>query len=293
MNILFSPQAKHLLFFYFLELIHAGNISVSKSDPQSAPPPGSECQTRLKNSKTQLLTHPALRDLNTKVDFFSLNQKAFKKIFLPLLAVVVLSSNLDQFLNIQLESALNNPEGAQQQVYLYGFFALISGTVFPVILLSLCLYSLNSLLNWRNSLEEFLSKYLNQIFIESFRSWGKIILWSLLFILPGIWKFIEYSLVPFIVTSMPEYDEGKVDALEASAKLVKKHWLKVTCILVLFHLFIPAIISVLFDSYRLIWKTPFGSLLLSALDTYLLLISVQLLFNILTSEVKKHEQSYI
>jgi hypothetical protein len=243
--------------------------------------------------KTLALTHVWLRGLTNIVSFFAINQKAFKKIFMLLFPVVVLSGNLDQFLNLQLEMALNNPDGAQRLIYLYGFLTIVSGAIFPVLLFSLCIFAIKSQLEDKHSLEEFIAKYLNQIFIESFRSWGKIILWSLLLILPGIWKFIEYSLVPFIVTSLPEYQDGKVDALRASAKLAKKQYLKTSCVLVIFHLFIPAIFSVVFDSYRLIWKTPIGSLLLSALDTYLLLLSVQLLFYIFTSEVKKHDQSYI
>lgn len=96
-------------------------------------------------------------------------------------------------------------------------------------------------------------------------------------------------MVPFVVTGSQRYDEGKIDALQASAGVFRKHWFKITGILILFHLFIPLILTSLFDSYRLLWKTPVPSLVLNLLDTYLLIISTQLLFNVFQDEVKRHE----
>ncbi|UOF02178.1 hypothetical protein [Bdellovibrio reynosensis] len=223
------------------------------------------------------------------MNFFAENLKVFKRIFFPLFALVVLSSNLDQYLNLHIENALRDPTGAQQQVLFYGFFAILSSILFPVLLIGCCLYALNSLYNWADDLEVFLKKHLNQMYIESLRAWGKTLLWSLLFILPGFWKYLQYSLVPFVVTSSQRYDLGKEDALQRSAEVVNKHWGKILGILFLFHLFIPMMVTTLFDSYRLIWKTPVQSLMLSALDTYLLLVSTHILFNIFKREVKQHD----
>lgn len=223
------------------------------------------------------------------MNFFAENLKVFKKVFLPLFALVILSSNIDQYLNLKMENALRDPAGVQSQVIYYGFFSILSSILFPVLLMSIILYALNNLQDIEKSLEDFWSKNLNQMYIETLRSWGKTLLWSLLFILPGIWKYIELSLVPFVVTSSKDYDEGKVDALKASARIVRRHWFKVLGLLVLFHLFIPGILASIFDAYRLIWKTPLQSLLLSALDTYLLLISTHILFNIFRSEVRRHD----
>lgn len=239
------------------------------------------------------LTHPLFPEVNTEVNFFTENLRVFKKVFLPLFALVIFSSNVDQYLNLQMENALSNPEGAQQQIYVIGFLSILSSVIFPVLLMTLALYALNSLSDITKSLDTFLHKNLSQIFIETLRSWGKTLLWSLLFILPGLWKYIEYSLVPLVVTSSRDYDDGKEDALKRSSQIVRKHWLKVTGVFVLFHLFFPICLSVFFDSYRLIWKTPFASLTLSALDTYLLLISIHILFNIFKSEEKKHGPTHV
>ena len=159
--------------------------------------------------------------------------------------------------------------------------------IFPVLLIATALFALSTIADV--ALGDFFKKYLNQIFIESLRAWGKTLLWSLLLVLPGVWKNLELSLVPFVVTSSEKYDEGKLDALKASTIVFRRHWFKILAVLFIFHLFVPLILTSLFDSYRLIWKTPIASLLLSLLDTYLILVSTQLLFNIFQNEVRKHE----
>ncbi|MEK2688850.1 hypothetical protein [Bdellovibrio sp. GT3] len=220
--------------------------------------------------------------------FFTENLTVFKRVAFPLFVLLVLSSNIDQFLNQQVETALRNPLGATPQVYWFGFLSIISSILFPILLITTALYAMQYK-KVAASLSDFYGRYINQVFIETLRTWGKTLLWGLLFILPGIWKFLEYSMVPFVVTGSQRYDEGKIDALQASAGVFRKHWFKITGILILFHLFIPLILTSLFDSYRLLWKTPVPSLVLNLLDTYLLIISTQLLFNVFQDEVKRHE----
>lgn len=226
------------------------------------------------------------------MNFFTENLQAFKKIALPLFTLAILSNNVDQYLNIQVEEALRNPSGIQKSILIYGFLLIFFNIVFPVLMTTLALFSLFSLKSKAMSLSGFIDKHLNQLFIETLRAWGKTLLWSMVFLLPGIWKYLHYSLVPFVVAGSPLYREGRVDALQASTSIVSKHRVKVLGIFILFHLFIPIVLSALFDAYRLIWKTPLASLLLSLLDTYLLIISTHLLFKIFTSEVKQ-DDSYV
>lgn len=223
------------------------------------------------------------------MNFFAENLKVFKKVFLPLFALVVLSSNIDQYLNLKMETALRDPLGVQTQVIYYGFFSILSSVLFPVLLVSIALYALNNLDSTTRTLQDFWDKYLNQMYIETLRAWGKTLQWTLLLIIPGIWKYVELSMVPFVVTSSQAYDEGRIDALKGSAQVVRRRWFVILAILVLFHLFIPGVLTTVFDAYRLIWKTPLQSLLLSALDTYLLLVSTHILFNIFRSEVRRHD----
>ncbi len=221
--------------------------------------------------------------------FFAESLQVFKKVFIPLFLLVVVSTSIDQYLNLYIENALQDPMGAQQQVYFFGFLSLISAVVFPTLLVTTALYALNLQIGWTQSLGPFLKKNLNQVYIENLRAWGKTLLWALLFILPGIWKYIQYTMVPLVVTSSQKYDSGAEDALAASSKIVRHNWFKILLILFTFQIFVPLVLASVFSSYRLIWKTPAQSLALSALDTYLLLFSTHLLFIIFRNEVRKHD----
>lgn len=222
------------------------------------------------------------------MNFFAENLKVFKKAALPLFLLVVLSNGIDQYLNIQVEAALQNPLGANTQAYFFGFLSILSSVVFPILLILTALYAMISTKPWGNLLA-FFRNFLKQIFIETLRAWGKVLLWSLLFIIPGIWKYLELCLVPFVVTSSEAYAEGKLDALQASRAVFLRHWRKILGILFVFHFFLPLILTSFFDSYQLLWKTPLASLALSLLDTYLILVSTQLLFNVFQSEVSRHD----
>lgn len=223
------------------------------------------------------------------MNFFAENLKVFKKVFVPLFALVIISSNIEQYLNLEMEGALRSPLGMQPEVYLFGFLSIVSSILFPVLLTTVALYALVHWNELTDNLGEFLKKNLNQMYIETLRSWGKSLLWSLLFVLPGLWKFLMYSMVPYVVTGSKVYQDGNIDALKASTDIVKKHWFKVLVVFFVFHVFIPVLLSTLFDSYRVLWNTPVLSLILSGLDTYLLLLSTHILFIIFRSEVRRHD----
>lgn len=203
---------------------------------------------------------------------------------MPLFIAVVISSNVDQYLSLAVEKAITNPDGAQQAVYFFGFLSIISSLIFPVLLTLIALFAVSAVQS-HNSLESFFKRYTNQVYIETLRAWGKTLLWSLLLILPGLWKYIEYIFVPFVVVESTPYQEGHEDALKASSHIVRKHFFKVLGVIALFHFFIPLLLTALFDQYRLLWGTPIASLALNFLDTYLLLFSTQLLFAIFQREV--------
>ncbi len=68
---------------------------------------------------------------------------------------------------------------------------------------------------------EFARVYAVPLMAESLRALAMTILWTLVFILPGAYKYVRYFLVGYVVVSDPDYKNGKVDALEESNRLVK------------------------------------------------------------------------
>ena len=59
------------------------------------------------------------------------------------------------------------------------------------------------------------------LFVEGLRMTAYILLWSIAFIIPGIYKQVRYIFVPFVVLLDLRYQKGEVDALEQSAELTK------------------------------------------------------------------------
>ena len=68
---------------------------------------------------------------------------------------------------------------------------------------------------------EFARIYAMPLMTESLRALAMTILWTLVFILPGVYKYVRYFLVGYVVVADPEYHNGKVDALKESNRLVK------------------------------------------------------------------------
>ena len=98
--------------------------------------------------------------------------------------------------------------------------------------------------------------------LESIRAWGYTFLWCFLFIIPGVIKYCYYLLAPLVVAFSKKYHCGAIDALDASTYIFKKIWPKYTSYLFVFGVFIPMILSTVFDEYLLfsshyIWATFF------------------------------------
>lgn len=68
---------------------------------------------------------------------------------------------------------------------------------------------------------QIVSRYGWPLFVEGLRMTGYILLWSILFILPGLYKQIRYLFVPFVVLFDSLYHRGEVDALDRSSQLSK------------------------------------------------------------------------
>lgn len=77
--------------------------------------------------------------------------------------------------------------------------------------------------------KEFFKKTTLPLTAESLRSFTRIILWSLAFILPGVVVFCRLWFVPYIVFVDPTYTT-QPDAVARSYALTKTNWLQITAI---------------------------------------------------------------
>jgi len=229
------------------------------------------------------------------VKIFVRNLQIFKRIGLALFVLTLVYTSLDQLLMINIDAALKNPQGGMQLVWFYGFFSLVLGIIFPILGILIVVYGAKTPEANEKGLLEFIQKTIEPMSIEILRSWGKTLLWSLLLLLPGLWKYTEYTLIPFVVALSPKYQRGEEDALLASARLVKSNLLKICAILTFFHLIFPSLLTVFFDDYRLIWDTPIAAVLLTLVDVFLFIFSTQLLLMVFESEGQgsSHAESYV
>jgi hypothetical protein len=214
------------------------------------------------------------------VTFISRNLLIFKRIGLPLYVLTLVYTSIDQLLTINIDESLRSPTGALGTVWMLGFVSLVLGILFPILGILVVLYGAKHSDPNEQGLLQFIKKFLSQVSIEILRSWGKTLLWSLLFLLPGLWKYIQFTMIPFIVTLSNRYQQGEKDALEFSSRIVRNHLAKVLGILLLFHFFIPSLLTVLFDDYRLVWSTPIPALMLTFIDVYFFIFSTQALLTI-------------
>jgi len=71
----------------------------------------------------------------------------------------------------------------------------------------------------------------HQTLIEDLRKTMSVLLWSLAFIIPGIFRWIRLTFTCFVSLLNPSYQEGKIDALEKSSQLVKGHGIAIALLL--------------------------------------------------------------
>ncbi len=224
------------------------------------------------------------------MSFFKENLRLFSKVFPFVFGLNLISNICNQWLTARLELLLKASGKFEEGVFFYGALSVLSTLVFPVLMTSTTLWgvqqvSLRSTTLGSNlpgpSFVAFLRKYFEQILIETLRAWGKSFQWFLCFIVPGFIVLVFYYLVPFVVVLSENYERGQIDALKTSVKIAKTKWFQLSCALLIFGFAVPVYISTVFDSYYLIWKTPVSTLLVNAFETYWIIFTPHLIFQII------------
>jgi hypothetical protein len=72
-----------------------------------------------------------------------------------------------------------------------------------------------------SSFWKFSKMHTKQLLVESIRALAVTLMWALLLVIPGIFKYLRFSFVSYVVVADPEYNIGNRDALEYSNELIK------------------------------------------------------------------------
>ena len=69
--------------------------------------------------------------------------------------------------------------------------------------------------------EPYASPYLGSFFAEYLRMLAQVLLYTLLFLLPGFYRYCQLVFVPFVALFSRQYRSGDLDAIRASERLTK------------------------------------------------------------------------
>ena len=152
--------------------------------------------------------------------------------------------------------------------------SMILSLVFPL----LCLLIILAQSNEKSSIS-YLKQHFSQCLRESLRAWGKVILWSILLIIPGLIQMVRMAFVPFIAIYSQEYQAGQIDALKTSARLTRPQFWQLLGVFLVFSVLIPLFLTA-FDDYKTLWKTPAPALALGAVEAFFMVIFYETLLRL-------------
>lgn len=178
--------------------------------------------------------------------------------------------SFDAGLTHLLEDLFRSPDGTPNWVWFVAIFSVFVNLIFPLMITYWLLVQFKKSHDWADEFQ--------QMIIEHMRSWGRILTWTFFLIIPGLYKWLALTFVPYVVLFSKKYHAGEVDALKHSARIFRKTWWKIIPVIVLFSVLIPITVSTNFDQYRQIWETPVGALLLGLTEFGFLIISLTITF---------------
>lgn len=205
-----------------------------------------------------------------------------KFFLIPIVLFFWISSIFEHFLLKKIEAIINSAHPSTLSLMGFASLHLINGIIFPTLISFLALSQIRNLRHGK-PIYQIEGSSSEQLFIETLRSWGKTMWWFLALILPGLYKFIAYAYVPAVVFFDPEYDKGNVDALQASERFFRKHWLSTSLVFLVFYFVFPIMLSSVLDNYKDFNDTPVLALLVSVFNGAISLFAFLLLAEIYLS----------
>lgn len=204
-----------------------------------------------------------------------------KKIFLTflrsspiLLPVVFVYRALDQALTNQLEYEMLSTKTSELAVWSLAGTSMIISLIFPLLCLLIVLAN-----SYEKSSLQYLKLHFSQCLKESLRAWGKVILWSILFIIPGLIQMVRMAFVPFIAVHSEDYQAGRVDALKGSATLARSQFWRLLIVFLVFSVLIPLFMTA-FDDYKILWTTPVPAFLLGVVEAFFMVVFYEILLRL-------------
>lgn len=146
---------------------------------------------------------------------------------LPMLGIFIIGCILNLLIEdaMQLQTAAQETQRWVMQLIL-GLWECFQG-IMIVLILSWGLPKVHAF-KARDLLKEpFATPYIGSFLAEYLRYVAQILMWGLLLILPGFYRYCQLIFVPYIALFSKSYRDGEVDALKTAEVLVKGNLAKV------------------------------------------------------------------
>jgi hypothetical protein len=154
-----------------------------------------------------------------------------RQLFFPLVVLFVCSFVVNQYFE-GLARDLNSSEQGPWIAQIGEFLASLIEQFALFMIGGYFLLRRTEALTWN----VFFKRTLSPLTAESLRALTRILLWTLVFIVPGIVMFFRLTFVPYIVFVDPTY-KSRPDAVARSLELTKPCWIRLTLLIVLINLF--------------------------------------------------------
>jgi hypothetical protein len=120
---------------------------------------------------------------------------------------------------------------------------------------------------------------------EWLRSMGEVSLWMFAFVVPGLIRLIDYSLLPFICFFDSAYQKGEIDALETCRSLARGRRLKLWALWISLGLVLPILMSAFLGDYESLFEHPLSGTLIVAIEAAFQVLSFCIIWRIYSDAI--------
>ncbi len=195
----------------------------------------------------------------------------YLKIFIFIFIISSILTFIEQLTNERLNIlARTESLGFFTTVLMYVFTGMIFGWLQDIYILIELAKTEKCTINIFPQIKDFVKENLKAI--------GNSSLWMFLLFIPGLIRWIDYSLIGFIVFLNPIYQAGEIDPLIYARILVKNHKFKFRLAWIFIHLIIPIIIAIILPGSDLFFENPIKAISLQVFNSLIYVIWIHILW---------------
>ena len=212
-------------------------------------------------------------DTENSLPYFS--KKLWIQIICASLGMLLVNQFIEQILNRQMMISMQNESSSFVITATALFFNGVSIVWFQSVVLMSLIQTLHS-----ETMNVPITTKLGDFSREWLRSMGNASLWMFVLIIPGLIRWVDYSLLPFICFFDPAYQRGEVDALAQCRKIAKGIRVKLWALWVGLGILLPLVFTSLFGDYESFFDYPLAATGLIFIDALIQVLAFWMLWKL-------------